>query len=202
MIEIYHYPNLESTVAWASFGAESTDSRAGSIPHGLRWTASFLVVTGTTSPQNTLQVTATSTPCHKYDDVCWERDGDQIEARRRVDAQTSARRSNKEMVPSQPFGRMGVAGDLFVVRRRRCHRIASSSLRDLTSQAPSAYVIVFMAGSTSPHFSHRVVAKTLVSRHSCQTPEGPAGQGVATEAPAVVLLQYVEEADGAQRIGR
>ncbi len=45
---------------------------------------------------------STSTPCHKYDDVCWERDGDQIEARRRVDVQTSARRSNKEMGPSRP----------------------------------------------------------------------------------------------------
>ena len=43
-----------------------------------------------------------STPFHKYDDVCWERDGDQIEARRRVDAETSARRSNKEMGPSRP----------------------------------------------------------------------------------------------------
>ena len=51
-------------------------------------------------------------------------------------------------VPPQPFGRMGVAGDLFVVRRRRCHCIVSSSFRDLTSQAPSAYATVFMKGST------------------------------------------------------
>ncbi len=43
-----------------------------------------------------------STPFHKYNDVCWERDGDQIEARRRVDARASARRSNKEMGPSRP----------------------------------------------------------------------------------------------------
>ena len=51
-----------------------------------------------------------STPFHKYDGVCWERDGDQIEARRRVDAQTSARRSNKEMGPSRPnpLGRWGL----------------------------------------------------------------------------------------------
>ena len=48
----------------------------------------------------------------------------------------------------QPFGRMGVAGDLFVSRRRRCHCIASSSLRNLASQAPSANVTVFMKGST------------------------------------------------------
>ena len=51
-------------------------------------------------------------------------------------------------VPPQPFGRMGVAVDLFVVRRQRCYRIASSSLRNLTSQDPSANVAVFMDGST------------------------------------------------------
>ncbi len=43
-----------------------------------------------------------STHFHKYGDVCWERDGAQIEARRRVDAGTSARRSNKKMGPSRP----------------------------------------------------------------------------------------------------
>ena len=43
-----------------------------------------------------------STPFHKYDDVCWERDGGQLEARRRVDVGTSARRNNKEMGPSRP----------------------------------------------------------------------------------------------------
>ncbi|MCZ6485857.1 MAG: hypothetical protein O6826_09175 [Acidobacteria bacterium] len=52
----------------------------------------------------------------------------------------------------QPFGRRGVAVDLFVARRRRCPCIASSSLRDLASQAPSANIIVFMEGSTEgPH---------------------------------------------------
>ena len=35
---------------------------------------------------------------------------------------------------------MGLAGDLFVVRRQRCFRIASSSLRDLTSQDPTQKV--------------------------------------------------------------
>ncbi len=38
----------------------------------------------------------------KYGNVCWERDGAQFEARRRVDVETSARRSNKEMGPSRP----------------------------------------------------------------------------------------------------
>jgi len=38
-----------------------------------------------------------STPFHKYDDVCWERDGDQIEAKRRVNVGTLARRRNEEM---------------------------------------------------------------------------------------------------------
>ncbi len=51
-------------------------------------------------------------------------------------------------VPPQPFGRIGVAVDLFVSRRRRCPYIASSSLRDLVSQAPSANVTIFMKGST------------------------------------------------------
>ncbi len=50
---------------------------------------------------NTLPRTL-STHFNKYGDVCWERDGAQIEARRRVDAGTSARRSNKKMGPSRP----------------------------------------------------------------------------------------------------
>ena len=52
-------------------------------------------------------------------------------------------------VPPQPSGRKGVTADLFVVRRRRCFSIDSSSLLDLASQDPSANVIVFMQGSTS-----------------------------------------------------
>jgi len=38
--------------------------------------------------------------------------------------------------------------DLFVARRRRCPDIASFSLLDLASQAPSANITVFMEGST------------------------------------------------------
>ncbi|MCZ6770272.1 MAG: hypothetical protein O7D93_13610, partial [Acidobacteria bacterium] len=45
--------------------------------------------------------TTLSAHFHKYGDVCCERDGAQIEARRRVDVETSARRSNKEMGPSR-----------------------------------------------------------------------------------------------------
>ena len=37
-------------------------------------------------------------------------------------------------VPPQPFGQMGVAGDLFVSRHRRCPCIASSSFRDLAGK--------------------------------------------------------------------
>jgi hypothetical protein len=87
-----------------------------------------------------------STPVHKYGDVCWERDGVGVKARRRVDAWSSARRSNDETGPSRPnpAGGWGLPGDLFVVRRRRCHRIASSSLLDLAWQAPCANVTVFM----------------------------------------------------------
>jgi len=63
---------------------------------------------------------------------------------------TSWRRSDKEIdaVPPPPFGLMGVAGDLCVARRRRCPYIASSSLLDLLSQAPSANVILFMERDT------------------------------------------------------
>ncbi len=51
-----------------------------------------------------------STPFYKYGNVCWERDGAQIEARRRGDAGTSARRSNKRMGRSRPnpSGRWGL----------------------------------------------------------------------------------------------
>ena len=87
---------------------------------------------------------------HKYDDVCCGRDAPGFQAPRRGDAGTSAKRSHTEDrgVPSQPSWRRGIAGDLFVAPRRRCRCIASSSLLDLTSQAPSANVTVFMEGST------------------------------------------------------
>ncbi len=51
-------------------------------------------------------------------------------------------------VRPQPFGRTGVSGDLFVVPRRRCSGIASSSLRDLASRAPPASITVFTNRST------------------------------------------------------
>jgi len=62
----------------------------------------------------------------------------------------SARRRNKEDggAAPQPFGRRGVAVDPFVARRRRCPSIASFSLLDLASQAPSANITVLMEGST------------------------------------------------------
>ncbi len=40
-----------------------------------------------------------STHFHKYGDVCWERDGAQIEARRRVDAGTSPRKPHPQTLP-------------------------------------------------------------------------------------------------------
>ncbi len=63
---------------------------------------------------------------------------------------TSWRRRDKEIdaVPPPPIGLMGVAGDLCVARRRRCPCIAFSSLLDLTSQAPSANVKVFLGRDT------------------------------------------------------
>ena len=70
-----------------------------------------------------------STHFHKFSDVCWERDGAQIEARRRVDARDIGEEEQQRdgPVPPQPFGRKGVAGDLFVSSRRRCPCIVSSS---------------------------------------------------------------------------
>ncbi len=53
-----------------------------------------------------------------------------------------------DAVPPPPFGLMGVARDLCVARRRRCPCITSSSLLDLSSQAPSANVILFMERDT------------------------------------------------------
>jgi len=49
-------------------------------------------------------------------------------------------------VAPPPFGRMEVAGELFVSRLRGCPCIASSSLRHLASQAPN--VTELMKGST------------------------------------------------------
>ncbi len=62
----------------------------------------------------------------------------------------SRRRSDKEIdaVPPPPFGLMGVAGNLCVARHRRCPCIASSSLLDLSSQDPSANVMVFLGRDT------------------------------------------------------
>ena len=51
-------------------------------------------------------------------------------------------------VPPLPYGRMGVAADLFVACRRRCSCIDSSSLRDLCSQAPSAKGYLFLGQDT------------------------------------------------------
>jgi len=51
---------------------------------------------------------------------------------------------------------MGVAGDLVVAIRRRWMSIASSSLLDLASQAPSAMVKLFMKRNTS----HKKAQKT------------------------------------------
>ena len=55
---------------------------------------------------------------------------------------------SRDNPPSETLQAHGVAGNLFVVRRRRCPRIASFSLRDLASQAPRANVTVFTNRST------------------------------------------------------
>ncbi len=96
--------------------------------------------------------TVLSTHFHKYGNVCWERDGAQIEEQQRDGP-----------VPPQPFGRKEVAGDLFVSRRRRCPCIASSSLRELALQAPSANVIVFMKGSTKSQGPNQATSSSIAS---------------------------------------
>jgi hypothetical protein len=55
-----------------------------------------------------------------------------------VDAGTSSRSANAADAPAppEPFGRIGIAGNLCVARRQRCPRIASSSRLDL---APNTY---------------------------------------------------------------
>ena len=59
--------------------------------------------------------------------------------RRRVDTRIVEEPPQRRAAACRnPSGGMGVAGDLFVVPRRRCHGIAAASLLDLTSQAPSA----------------------------------------------------------------
>ena len=78
-------------------------------------------------------------------------------------------------VPPQPSGRMGVAGDLFVVRRRRCSGIASSSLLDLTSQAPSANILGFLQRGTSSRWWPRGGPLTLRPRPP--TVPRPSGSG-------------------------
>jgi len=63
---------------------------------------------------------------------------------------TSWRRRDKEIdaVPPPPFGLMGVAGDLYVARRRRCPCIAFSLLLNFALQAPSTNIIVFVERDT------------------------------------------------------
>ena len=60
------------------------------------------------------------------------------------DAGTSSRSANAADAPAPPesYGRIGVAGNLGVARRQRCHHIASSSRLDLASQALCARLIV------------------------------------------------------------
>jgi len=80
---------------------------------------------------------------HKYGNVCGERDDDAMSVRI---AEEEGQRNRCR--PAATLWAEGVADDLCVTRRRRCPCIASSSLLDLASQAPSANVIVFMKRGT------------------------------------------------------
>jgi len=87
---------------------------------------------------------------HKYGNVCGERDGVEFAKRRRRDVVCIAEeeRQRNRCRPAATLWAEGIVGDLCVPCRRRCPCIASSSLLDLASQAPSANVIVFMKRGT------------------------------------------------------
>ena len=72
------------------------------------------------------------------------------DARRRDagDAGTSSRSANAAdaPVPPEPFGRIGIAGNLYVARRQRCPRIASSSRLDLARNTYARGLLYFHHG--------------------------------------------------------
>ena len=142
--------------------------------------------------------------------------GSATETRSRRDDESMSRHSCRDIgeeeqqrdgpAPPQPFGWMGVAGDLFVVRRRRCHCIASSSLRDLTSQAPSAYVTVFMKGSTKGGHGAAPAPPRVSLLHDCPAPWRPlfrhhgyrrqlVGSGLQQDCCSLPRGRHLEQAD-------
>jgi hypothetical protein len=73
-----------------------------------------------------------------------------VDARRRDagDAGTSSRSANAADAPAppEPFGRIGIAGNLCVARRQRCPRIASSSRLDLARNTYARDLLYFHHG--------------------------------------------------------
>ncbi len=78
--------------------------------------------------------------------------------------------------PADTLRAEGVVGDLCVPRRRRCPCIASSSLLDLTSQAPSANVIVFMKRGTRPPIVQKNMKRHEVLTTATSNSLAPAGR--------------------------
>ena len=72
------------------------------------------------------------------------------DARRRDtgDAGTSSRSANEADAPAppEPFGRIGIAGNLCVARRQRCPRIVSSSRLDLARNTYARGLLYFHHG--------------------------------------------------------
>jgi hypothetical protein len=72
------------------------------------------------------------------------------DARRRDagDAVSSSRSANAADAPAppEPFGRMGIVGNLCVARRQRCPRIASSSHLDLARNTHARDLLYFHHG--------------------------------------------------------
>jgi hypothetical protein len=96
------------------------------------------------------------------------------DARRRDagDAGTSSRSANAADAPAppEPFGRIGIAGNLCVARRQRCPRIASSSRLDLARNTYARDLL---------YFHHGLLAARQPRRHAKIGRVCPDGDGLA-----------------------
>jgi hypothetical protein len=101
------------------------------------------------------------------------------DARRRDagDAGISSRSANAADAPAppEPFGRIGIAGNLCVTRRQRCPRIASSSRLDLARNTYARDLLYFHHGLLA-RISHQISTAAAdpdmsTYRHSRRRPQ-------------------------------
>jgi hypothetical protein len=92
-----------------------------------------------------------------------------VDARRRDagDAGTSSRSANAADAPAppEPFGRIGIAGNLCVACRQRCPRIASSSRLDLARNTYARDLLYFHHGLLA-----QAAARLRVPKHQSRGP--------------------------------